>query len=94
VCSDEHLAQLDEIAVFLVVNLNDTPRVTTSANLAPIGAGDLRIGTNHSEWNLGHNLVILRNCLIIIEFVTGSFKDLDVVVLNICEYLKKSVQEN
>ena len=81
--SDEHLAQLDEIAVLLVVDLDKTPGVFASSDLAAIGAGDLRVGTDNSEGDLGHDLVVLCDGLVVVEFVAGSLEDLDVVVLDI-----------
>jgi hypothetical protein len=87
--ADKHLAELDEVAVLLVVNLNDTPRVTTSADLAAIGAGDLGGGSDNCERNLGQDLVVLGNRLVIIKLVTGTLEDLDVVVLDIRKDLRK-----
>ena len=81
--ADKHLAKLDEVAVLLVVNLDDTPWVTTSADLAAIGAGDLGSGTDNGKWNLGQDLVVLGNSLVIIKFVTWTLEDLDVVELDI-----------
>ena len=82
-CANEHLAELDEVTVLLVINLNDTPWVTTTADLAAIGAGDLGSGTDNSERNLGQDLVVLSNGFIIIELVTWPLEDLDVVELNV-----------
>ena len=87
-CADEHLAELDEVAVLLVVNLNDTPRVTTSADLAAIGAGDLGGSSDNCERNLGQDLVVLGNRLVVIKLVTGTLEDLDVVVLDIRKDLR------
>ena len=92
VCSDQHLAQLDKVAVLLVVDLDDTPWVTTSSDLTPICAGDLRGGTNNRERNLGHDLVVLGNRLVIIKFIARTFEDLDVMVLDICKNLDKSAR--
>lgn len=83
VCADKHLAKLDEVAVLLVVNLDDTPRVTTSADLAAIGAGDLGSCTDNGEWNLGQDLVVLSDGFVIIKLVTWTLEDLDVVELDI-----------
>ena len=83
VCADKHLAKLDEVAVLLVVNLDDAPRVTTSADLAAIGAGDLGSGTDNSEWDLGQDLVVLGNRLVIIKLVTWTLENLNVVELDI-----------
>lgn len=89
VSADKHLAELDEVAVLLIVNLDNTPWVTTTADLAAIGAGDFGSGTNNSERNFGQDLVVLGNRLIIIELVTWSLEDLDVVELDVRKNLIK-----
>lgn len=88
-CADEHLAEFDEVAVLLVVNLNDTPGVATSADLAAIGASDLGSSSDNCERNLGQDLVVLGNRLVVIELVTRTLEDLDVVVLDIRKDLRK-----
>jgi hypothetical protein len=89
--ADEHLAQLDEVAVLFVVHLDDAPRIAAAADLAPVGIGDFVIGTNNSEGDLGHDLVVLRDRLLVIKLVTRPLKDLDLVVLDIGEDLKQAV---
>lgn len=84
---DEHLAELNEVAVFLIVDLNDTPWVLTTAHLAPVGICDLTGGTDDSKRNLGHYLVVLGDGLLVVELVTRAFKDLHVVVLDVCQDL-------
>jgi hypothetical protein len=93
-CSDKHLAKLNEVTVLLVINFNDTPWVTTSTDLAAVGTGYLRIGSNYSKWNLGNNLVILSNCLLVIELVSWTFEYLDIVVLDVSQDLAQSVFAN
>lgn len=85
--SDEHLAQLDKVAVLLVVHLDETPWVFTSSDLAAVSAGDLGVGTDNSKGDLGHDLVVFGDGLIIIEFISGALEDLDIVVLDIGEDL-------
>lgn len=91
--SDEHLAQLHEIAVLLVVNLNETPGVLASSDLTTIGAGDLRVGTDNSEGDLRHDLIVLCDRLVIVEFISRTLEDLNVVVLDIGENLWELAQE-
>ncbi len=81
--ADEHLAKLHEVAVLLVVDLNDTPGVTTAANLAPVGVCDLVVGADNGERNLGQDLVVLGDGLIVIELVPGALEDLNLVVLDV-----------
>lgn len=86
--SDEHLAEFDEVAVLLIVDLDDTPWVLTTSDLASVGIGNLIGGTNDSEGDLGHDLIVLGNSLLVVELVAGAFKDLDVVVLDVRQDLQ------
>ena len=83
VCTDEHLTELDEIAVLLIVHFDDTPRIATASDLATFRAGDLAIGTHYGEWNLGHNLLVFGNGLLVIEFISRALEYLDRVVVDI-----------
>jgi hypothetical protein len=85
--ADKHLSELDEVAVLLVVHLDDTPRVATASDLTAIGSGDLVSGTDNREGNLGEDLVVLRNGLLVVQLVAGPFKDLDLVELDVLEDL-------
>ena len=49
--TDEERTELFEVAVLLIVNLNDTPWIRTPANLAAIGCIDKVIRTDYSEWD-------------------------------------------
>jgi hypothetical protein len=90
--ADQHLAQLDKVAVLLVVDLDDTPGVATATNTAAIGCGDLRVGTDNGEGNLGHDLLVLGNSLLIVKLVAGTLEDLDGVVLDIGKDLELGVK--
>ena len=70
--ADEHLAELDKVAVLLVVHLDDTPRVATATDAAAIGVGNLVVGANNGEGDLGHDLVVLGNRLLVIELVARA----------------------
>lgn len=86
--SDKHLSELDEVTVLLVIDLNDAPWVATATNLASFGGLDLGVGTNDSKWNLGHDLVVLGDGLLVIELVAWALEDVDVVVVDVCEDLR------
>jgi len=88
VCANKHLAQLDEVAVLLVVDLNDTPGVATAADLAAFRSGDLSVGTDNGEGNLVHDFVVLGDGLLVVELVARALEDLDVVVLDVAEDLE------
>ena len=85
--ADEHLPQLDKVAVLLVVNLDDTPGVAASAHFATFRAGDLGICTHNCEGDFGHNFLVFRNRLLIVQFITRAFEDLDPVVVDVRENL-------
>ena len=88
VCANKHLAQLDKVAVLLVVDLNDTPGVATAADLATFGSGDLGVGTDNGKGDLVHNFVVLGNGLLVVELVARALEDLNVVVLDVAEDLE------
>ena len=48
----EHLAELDKVAVILVVDLNYTPRVCTTADLPTVGRVNELVGTHDCERDL------------------------------------------
>jgi hypothetical protein len=75
--------------VLLVIDLDDTPWVTASSDLSTIGTSDLGIRTNNSERNFRHNLIVLSNRLIVVKLITRTLEDLDGVVLDISENLKR-----
>lgn len=86
--ADKHLPQLDEVTVLLVIDLNDTPWVATATDLTAISVGDLVSRTNNSKGNLGQDLVVLGNRLLVVKLVTGALEDLDLVVLDVGENLQ------
>lgn len=85
--ADKHLSELDEIAMLLVVDFNDTPWHSATADLAAISCDNLVIRTDNGKGNLGHDLLVLGNGLLVIELVPGPFEDLDLVVGDIGEDL-------
>jgi hypothetical protein len=87
VCADEHLAELDKVTVFLVVNLDHTPGVTTSTDFASLRRLNLSVGSDDGKWNLGHYFSVLGNCLFVIEIVARALEDVDLVVVNVRENL-------
>ena len=85
---NEHLTQFHEVAMILVVDLNDTPWVRASTNDAAIFRLDFKIGADHSERNLGDDGLMLAECLLIFVLVHRSLEDPDVVVLNVRQNLE------
>jgi len=88
VSSDDHLAQLDKIAVVLIVDLNHTPRITTTADMSTLGIGDLSIRSDNSKRNFRHDLIVLRNSFLVIKLVTWAFENADAVVSEVVENLE------
>jgi hypothetical protein len=66
--------------VLLVVDLDDTPWKLSAPNLAAIWSSHLGVGTDNGEGDLAHDLLVLRDCLLVIELVAGPLEDLDLVV--------------
>jgi hypothetical protein len=89
ICPDEHLPQFDEITVLLVIHLDNTPGVSTAANLPPIRSDDEFVGSNDSEGDFAGNLLVFRDGLLILVVVRGRLEDVDVVVGNIRENLEQ-----
>lgn len=52
VAADEHLPELDKVAVFLVVDLDDAPWVRATANPPAVRGVDLLIRTDDGEGDL------------------------------------------
>lgn len=83
VCADKHLAQLDKVAMLLVINLDGAPRVLTATDSTSIGSLDLVGGTDDGEWHLGHDLVVLSDRLLVIQLVSRTLENLNTMVLDI-----------
>ena len=90
----KHLTELDEVTVVLVVHLDNSPRVRTSTDLAAIRRGDEAVRTDHSERDFTGNLLGFRNGLLILIFIGGCLKDVNIVVSNICKNLRARHQVN
>lgn len=85
---DKHLAELDKVAVVLVVDLHDTPWVCTTANLATVGSLDNPVRANNGKRDLAGNLLGFRNSFLILVLVRRGLEDLDLVVGDVREYLE------
>lgn len=85
--ANKHLTELDEVAVFLIVNLNSTPGIPPSTDLASVSGRNFGVGTDNSKGNLGKDLVVLGDGLFIVKLVSRTLEDLDVVVSNVGEDL-------
>jgi len=66
VSSDQHLSQLDEVAVLLIVHLDDTPWVAAASDFAALGVGYLVVGSHDGKWNFRHDFLVLCDGLFIV----------------------------
>ena len=74
--------------MILIVDLDHTPWVDSTANLAAIrGSHDL-IRTDDSEGDLAGDFFSLRKGLFVLVVVCGRLEDVDVVERDIREYLR------
>ena len=79
--------------MLFIVNLDDTPRVRSSTDVASIGRLHALVGANNGEWDLSSNLFRLCDSLFILILVGRSLEDMDVVVCNIGQNLHECVDE-
>ena len=79
--ADQDGAQLLEIAVVLVLNLGNTPRVLSSLDNPAISALNILLGTDNSEWHSSHETAgMLGSSLVIL--LDRWLVDLDVLSLD------------
>ena len=81
VCSDQDGAELLEVAVVLVLNLGNTPRVLATLDDTAIAGLDVLLGTNNGKRHGVHEAAgVLGSGLIV--FLDRGLVDLDVLSLN------------
>jgi hypothetical protein len=90
ICPDKHLPQFDEITVFLVVHLDDTPGVRPPTNLPAIRSDDNFVRSDDCKGDFAGNFFRLRDGLLVLVVVRGGLEDVDIVVSNVRENLKIS----
>lgn len=86
--ANEHLAQLHEIAVILVVDLDDTPRISTTTNFTVVCGLDKVVRANDGEGNLASDLFRLGKCFLVLILVRGCLENLDLVLRDVGEDLE------
>ena len=84
---DEHLAELNEVAVLLIVHLDDTPRVFATANFTAIWCLNKVVRAYYGERNFAGNLLRFSQRLLIFILVGWRLEDVDVVVSDVSENL-------
>lgn len=79
--SDQDRSKLLEVAVVLVFDLGNTPRVLTALDDAAIAGLDILLGTDNGEWHGSHEASgVLGSGFVI--FLDRGLVDLDVLGLN------------
>jgi hypothetical protein len=73
--------------VFLVVDLDHTPWVAAATDFAALGRLHFGVGTYDGEWHFRHDLIVLCNGLLVVQLVSWTFEDVNVVVVDICKNL-------
>lgn len=89
--TDEHLTELDKVTVILIVNLDNTPGVGTTADFTTVWGRDNIVRTNNGERDLAGNLFSLGQRLLILVLVSGRLEDVNLMEGNICENLAKKL---
>lgn len=92
--ADEHLAQLDEVAVLLIVDFNHAPGVRAPADGAPIARLDFAVRAYDCEGDLGRDFLVFPNRLFVVVFILRRLEDADLVVCNVGEDLNRVSVEN
>jgi len=86
--ADEHLAQLDEIAVLLIVDFNHAPWVRTPPDGAPITRLDFTVRAYDGEGDLSRDLLVFPDRLFVVVFVLRRLEDADLMVSDVGENLR------
>lgn len=84
---DKHLPELDEVTVVLVVDLDYTPWVCTTAHFATIRRLYQAVGADNGEWNLACDFFSFGKGFLILVLVCRRLEDMDVVVRNVSQDL-------
>ena len=87
--ADKHLAQLDEIAVLLVVDFDHAPWVRAPPDRATVACRDFTVRADDGEGDLGGNFLVFPNRLFVIVFVLWRLENTDLVVCDIGENLNR-----
>lgn len=90
--ADEHLAELDEITMFFVVHLDNSPRVRPTTNFTTISCTNKLVRANNSERNAGSNFLHFRNTFLVFILVLGQLEDVNIVMSNVRKHLKSVVK--
>ena len=80
---NEHLSQFNKITMLFIVHFDDSPGVLPCPDDPAITHLHGRVGTDDCKWHFGHDFSVFGDGFVVIEFVAGGFKDLDLVVFDV-----------
>jgi len=92
VCSDQHLTELDEVTVILVVDLHNTPRIRTTTDFAAISRRNDPVRSNDSERYFARDFFMLSNGFFILVVIGGCLEDVNVMVSNVGKNLYENYE--
>ena len=84
---NEHLSQLDEITVFLVIYFNDTPRVLSPPDDPSVFGFHGGVASYDCKRHLRHDFTVFLNCFVVIEFIAGRLENLNLMMFDVCQDL-------
>jgi hypothetical protein len=87
--TNQHLPQLDKVAVLLIIDLDDAPGVLTRTDDPAVLGLDGGVGADDGKGDFRHDFAVFRDCFVVVEFVAGGFEDLDLVVFDVGQDLRK-----
>jgi hypothetical protein len=87
------LSQFDEVAVVLVIDLDDTPWIDSAANLTTIRGPDDLVGPHDGEGDFAGNFLSLCKGFFVFVVICRRLEDVNVVERDIRKYLGTSVDE-
>jgi hypothetical protein len=83
ISADQHLSELDKVAMILIIHFDDTPWISPSAHLTAIRSSHNLVGADNSKGYFAGNFLVLGNSLFILVFIRGRLEDVDIVMCNI-----------
>lgn len=84
---DEHLSQLDEITVLLIIYFNDTPGVLSPPDDPSVFGFYGGVTSYDCKWHFRHDFTVLLNCFVVIEFIAGRLENLNLMMFDVCQDL-------
>jgi hypothetical protein len=90
--TDKHLTELDEVTMFFIVHLDNTPRVRPTTNFTAVGCANKLVRANNSERHAGSDFLHFRDTLLIFILILRQLEDVDVVMSDVRKHLSSVVK--